>query len=104
VDLKLKLKTTSNFAFEQLQGIRGITPVKPRAAMYMMVGIEIAEFKDIEDDLDFAKKLLNEACVLVFPSQCFFAKNFFRIIICTSQEQIQEFTLRLKEFCAAHYK
>jgi len=29
--------------------------------MYMMVKIEIDEFKDIEDDLDFAVKLLHEA-------------------------------------------
>ena len=43
-------------------------PVKATAAMYMMVGIQVEEFKDIEDDVDFAKKLLNEECVLVFPS------------------------------------
>lgn len=67
-DLKTKLKATSNYAFDKLTGIRGITPVKPKAAMYMMVGIEIKEFKDIEDDVDFSKKILHEECVLLFPS------------------------------------
>lgn len=72
--------------------------------MYMMVGIDCNEFEDVSDDIDFAKKLLHEQGVLVFPSQCFFAKNFFRIIICTSQSQISEFVGRLKEFCESHYK
>jgi aspartate/methionine/tyrosine aminotransferase len=35
-------------------------PVKAKAAMYMMVTIQIKEFEDITDDVDFAKKLLNE--------------------------------------------
>ena len=36
--------------------------------MYMMVGLDIEEFADIADDVDFAKKMLGEECVLVFPS------------------------------------
>ena len=48
--------------------------------MYMMVRIDIEEFEDVTDDLDFAKKLLAEQCCLVFPSVCFFEKNFFRIV------------------------
>jgi tyrosine aminotransferase len=48
--------------------------------MYMMVKIEVEEFTDISDDLDFCKKLLTEQCCLVFPSMMFFAKNFFRIV------------------------
>ena len=46
----------------------------------MMVRIDIDELADITDDLDFAKKFLHEQCCLVFPSQCFFEKNFFRIV------------------------
>jgi len=59
--LKSKLKITSDHAFSKLSELRGVTPIKARGAMYMMVKIEIDEFKDIEDDLDFAVKLLHEA-------------------------------------------
>ena len=99
-----KLQDTSRYAFEKLSGIRGITPLRANAAMYMMVRIEISEFRDIKDDVEFCQKLLQEQCCLVFPSQCFFAKNFFRVVICTSKANIDEFTSRVTEFCANHYK
>lgn len=72
--------------------------------MYMMVRIDFAEFSDITDDVDFCKKLLNEQNVLTFPSKCFFEDGFFRMIICTTSETINEFGDRLQEFCNAHYK
>jgi tyrosine aminotransferase len=40
-DLKAKLKLASEVGFERLSKIRGIKPVKPSAAMYMMVGIDM---------------------------------------------------------------
>jgi tyrosine aminotransferase len=56
-NLKLKLKTSADVAFERLSTIKGIKPMKSSAAMYMMVGFEIELFKDIVDDLDFCRKL-----------------------------------------------
>lgn len=103
-ELKLKLKTAADAAYERLLNIRGIKPIKTSAAMYMMVGIETSEFKDINDDIDFCKKLLQEQNCLTFPSSCFFSKNFFRIIICTKPEILVQFGDRLQEFCNAHYK
>ena len=70
----------------------------------MMVKLEMDEFDDIVDDIDFCKKLLAEQYCLCFPSQCFFAKGFFRIIICTTKKTIEEFAVRLTEFCERHYK
>jgi tyrosine aminotransferase len=58
--LKNKLKNSADVAFEQVSNIRGIKAIKTSAAMYMMVGIEVEEFKDITDDIDFCKKLLQE--------------------------------------------
>jgi tyrosine aminotransferase len=40
-ELKFKLKTSADAAFERLSNIKGIKPIKSSAAMYMMVGIEI---------------------------------------------------------------
>lgn len=102
--MKSKLQETSRYAFERLSNIRGITPLRANAAMYMMVRIDTSEFEDIVDDVDFCKKLLHEECCLVFPSQCFFAKNFFRVVICTSKANIDEFAKRVEAFCRAHHK
>jgi len=72
--------------------------------MYMMVGINPEEFKDIENDVDFCKKLLAEENCFTFPSTCFLSKNFFRIIICTKPSILEEFGDRLEEFCNRHLK
>lgn len=103
-ELKSKLKTSSEAAFERLSKIHGIEPIQSRAAMYMMVKINSEDFKDIEDDIDFCKKLLAEQNCLTFPSQCFFAKGFFRMIICTKPEILLEFGDRLEAFVKAHHK
>ena len=72
--------------------------------MYMMVRVDVGEFADIADDVEFCQKLLHEECCLVFPSSCFFSKNFFRVVICTSEALIDEFAARVKAFCEKHYK
>lgn len=102
--MRQKLSTVSAAAFERLSTIRGVTPIRSSAAMYMMVRIDYAEFHDIENDVAFCSKLLNEQNCLTFPSKCFFEDGFFRMIICTTTEVINEFGDRLQEFCDAHYK
>jgi len=72
--------------------------------MYMMCQIEIDHFKDIDDDIDFCKKLLAEESVFFLPSSCFFAKNMFRIVICNREEKFTEMGTRLDEFCKRHAK
>lgn len=103
-NMKSKLRESSNYAYEKLMSIRGLEPIKASAAMYMMVRINMEDFEDIQDDLDFCKKLLNEECVLVFPARCFFSKDAFRVVICQSKKNIDEFASRLGDFCRAHQK
>jgi len=79
-NMKSKLQATSRHAFEKLSGIRGLKPIRANAAMYMMVNIDLNEFKDISSDVEFCQKLLQEECCLVFPSACFFSKNGFRVV------------------------
>jgi len=103
-NMKAKLSASSQAAFSRLSTIRGVTPIRSSAAMYMMVRIECDQFSDIGDDIEFCRKLLTEQNCLTFPSTCFFEKNFFRMIICTLPETINQFGDRLQEFCTAHYK
>ena len=54
---------------DKLSLVEGLSPVRPQGAMYIMVGIEVSKFRDIEDDLDFVKKLLAEKSVFVLPGE-----------------------------------
>lgn len=54
---------------DKLSQVEGLSPVQPHGAMYIMVGIDVSKFKDIEDDLDFTAKLLMEKSVFVLPGQ-----------------------------------
>ena len=101
--MNARLKAPSEYIYNKLQGVRGVEPIKANAAMYMMIRIHPQEFKDIADDVEFAQKLIKEQCVMVIPSDCFLAKNFFRIIICTSVETMEDFGNRIVDFCKDHY-
>jgi len=94
-NLKTKLKSATDEAFERLENIRGLTPVKASAAMYMMVKIDFTQFKDIDGDVDFCKKLLAEQNCFTFPSTCFYSDGAFRMITCTTPEIIGNFANRV---------
>lgn len=64
-----KLKKASDLAFNSLSDIRGLKPVKAKAAMYMMCLIDLDEFDGITDEVDFCKKLLAEECCCLLPSK-----------------------------------
>ena len=65
---------------DKLKGIPGLNPVMPRGAMYLMVGVDPAKFKDITSDVDFTQKLLKEQSVFCLPATVFDLPNFFRIV------------------------
>jgi len=101
-DMKQKLALSSHTAFARLSSIRGVTPIRSSAAMYMMIQIQLDLFPDISDETDFCIKLLKEQNCLTFPSSCFFQPGLFRIILCTKPETINLFGDRLEAFCAKH--
>lgn len=63
------LHMQANYSYERLLHITGLEPIMPQGSMYIMVGIEVKMFQDIEDDIVFCQKLLNEESVFVLPGQ-----------------------------------
>jgi tyrosine aminotransferase len=66
-----KLAEASTIVYERLSQIKGITPIKATAAMYMMVRLNFEQWKEghgIEDDKDFVLKLWEAESVLLLPS------------------------------------
>jgi aspartate/methionine/tyrosine aminotransferase len=88
-------KHNTKVSVEGISKIPGLTAVIPQGAMYMMVGsgllgfgrctnllthnyffdkvgVNVSEFKDISDDVDFTQKLVAEENVLCLPGQVIF--------------------------------
>ncbi|CAG8677900.1 308_t:CDS:2, partial [Racocetra fulgida] len=68
-DTNNKLEHNASISASVLSKIRGLHVIVPQGAMYMMVGINVEEFKDIKDDLEFTEKLLEEESVMCLPGR-----------------------------------
>lgn len=64
-----QLEDNVKLSIDVVSKIDGLVPVNPQGAMYMMVGIEIEKFKDIENDVQFSAKLLAEENVVCLPGE-----------------------------------
>jgi tyrosine aminotransferase len=92
----------ATFTADSLEKIPGLKVVRPQGAMYVMTGIETSHFKDVADDVDFAKMLLAEENVLVLPGSAFSVPNFVRIVFCAPKDKLKEAFDRIAHFCAVH--
>ena len=98
------LREGAQLLLDKLSQVEGLSPVQPHGAMYVMVGIVVSKFKDIEDDLDFTAKLLAEKSVFVVPGQAFFVANFVRVTITVPSDLLTTACDRIVEFCQEHRK
>ena len=96
------LEKNANIVMAQLNGTTGLTCIEPQAAMYVMVRIQPELFEDIKDDVEFCAKLLQEKNIVVLPGQCFGVKNFFRIVFCPPEKELETACTRIKEFINEH--
>lgn len=84
--------------------VKGLKPVMPQGAMYMMIGIEIDKFPNLENELDFVQALVKDQSVFCLPGQCFNYPNYFRIVLTVPEEMIDEACRRIELFVAKTYK
>jgi tyrosine aminotransferase len=69
------LEENATLSANILGNIPGLHVIVPQGAMYMMVGINIEEFKDIKNDIEFSEKLVQEESVLCLPGKVSFTKR-----------------------------
>eukprot|EP01134_Creolimax_fragrantissima_P002526 CFRG2526T1 len=96
------LSENAQLSFDMIEKIPGLTPVMPQGAMYMMVGIDVAAFKDLENDMDMCQALISEESVFVLPGSCFQKPDFFRIVFTAPREKLKEAYERMEVFCNKH--
>lgn len=90
------------FLYENLSSISELKVIKPKGAMYMMVGFDPSEFSDIKDDIEFSKLLIEEENVFVLPGSIFKFKNYVRLVICPPKDKLKEACDRIKQFVQRH--
>ena len=87
---------------KRLNKISGISLYNTKGALYLSIFLDFKKFRDIDNSQTFALKLLEEENVNVLPGSLFYKDNMIRLVILCSDEDIEEFTQRFKEFCARY--
>jgi tyrosine aminotransferase len=100
-----QLEKNATTSVKLLSGIPGIKVVAPQGAMYLMLELDLGEFKDIKDDVDFVEKLAEAEAVLCLPGQCFRCeKPFVRIVFSSPLEILEDAYGRIRSFCEKSHK
>jgi len=89
----------AQLCYERLRLVNGLQPHMPQGSMYLMVRFDPKAFPNIESDLDFTSKLMNEESVLVLPGKCFDFPNYFRICLTVPTNVMEEALERIRDFC-----
>lgn len=94
----------AKLAYDILKETSGLKPVMPDGAMYMMIGIDIDNFPEYDNELELVQDLVKEQSVFCLPGQCFDYPNYIRIVLTVPEDMIWEACTRIAEFCDKHYK
>ncbi|MDR1952054.1 MAG: pyridoxal phosphate-dependent aminotransferase [Elusimicrobiota bacterium] len=100
--MRKEFEKRRNFIVDQLNGIENIKCLKPEGAFYVfpniakLLGMSF-NGKKIENDIDFADFLLDNAKIAVVPGSAFGAEGHIRFSYATSMDNIKEGMKRLKE-------
>jgi aspartate aminotransferase len=95
-----------NLVLEKFSEIAGLEPYKAEGAFYIfcsckdLIGRKDPNGNIIKDCTDFASYLLEEALVAVVPGIAFGMKNYFRVSYATSNENLENACVRIKNACA----
>ncbi|XP_064540813.1 tyrosine aminotransferase [Drosophila montana] len=98
------LYSNAQLAYKMLKQVRGLNPVMPNGAMYMMIGLSKEHFSAFKDDTHFVQELVNEQSVFCLPGSCFAYPGYLRIVLTVPSAMLEEACVRIAEFCYAHYK
>ena len=95
-------KERHDFVFEKLNAIEGIVVKKSDGTFYSFPNVQaiIDRRPDLENDIDFAAKLLEEVGIALVPGSAFGSEGCIRISFATSMDVLDDAISRLKRFVA----
>ena len=94
-------KKRRDFVVNSLNGIKGISCLKPNGAFYVFPSCKklLGKKKKLKTDSDFVEKLLEKANVAVVQGSAFGLDGHFRISYATSMEKLKVAMERIRSFC-----
>lgn len=98
-----QVQRNAEIAYEKLKLCPGLRPIKPKGAMYMMVGIDMPRYPDFSTEFQFVERLVSEQSVFCLPGKCFEYPDYFRIVLTVPEEQLLVALDRILEYCQVHY-
>jgi alanine-synthesizing transaminase len=98
-----RLYESRQAVIEAVEASPYLSVVKPAGSIYAFIGIDEAQFPDI-DDHEFALELLESKHVLIAPGTSFNVpyRNHFRITLLPEAETLREVFLRIDEVLASY--
>lgn len=102
-DTIAQVQATAKLSYSILREVPGLSPVMPQGCMYMMVGIDMANFPSLKNDLDFVERLISEESVFCLPGKCFDWPNYMRIVLTVPEPQMRDACNRIAAFCSRHH-
>lgn len=102
-EMRKAFKARRDVLVKELNGVDGISCLKPDGAFYVMLNIKKLYGKqkngvEIDSAAAFADQLLENAKVAVVPGEDFMAPGFCRMTYCLSTEDILEGVKRIRAF------
>jgi len=94
-----RISDCATIAYNSISKIAGLKPVRPRGAMYMMVGIDKNILKSIRDDIHFTEDLMAKKSVFCLPGAGFSYPDYFRIVLTVPSHIVEEACERIKDYC-----
>ncbi|GFG31578.1 hypothetical protein Cfor_08050, partial [Coptotermes formosanus] len=98
------LQRHADIAHSALSLVRGLTPVMPKGALYMMVSITMTEFPEFRSELHFVEQMVTEESVFCLPSKCFDYPNYMRLVLTVPEGHLREACQRIADFCRRHHR
>jgi tyrosine aminotransferase len=99
--LRATLEKQAQFLYQKLSECHGLTALAPQGAMYSMVRINVSML-DVNNDIDFSAKLLEEENVFVLPGSAFGCPDVFRVVFCCNETILEAAAQRIFQFCLRH--
>ncbi|XP_075214831.1 tyrosine aminotransferase [Lycorma delicatula] len=90
-------------AYSILSEAKGLTPIMPQGAMYMMVSIDFENLPSFQTDIQFIEQMVKEESVFCLPGLCFNYPGYIRLVLTLPEDSLIEACQRIIEFCNRYY-
>ena len=102
-NLRATLERQANILCSNLDNCHCLNVAPPQGSMYTIVDLDLAPL-DIDSDIEFAQKLVQEENVFVLPGSSFGVTDTFRVAFSASETILEMASQRIANFCSRHAK